>query len=96
MPLSAIKKEEIFYNISANNGDGGFSIKFNMDKVPKAYLTDILSELTKGFRDVTVTNADMGEVAIGFYTSYELFEEACSPEMCIDMVRHICIKRGIM
>ena len=96
MPISAIKKEEIFYNISANNGDGGFSIKFNMDRVPKAYLTDILSELTKGFRDVTAINADTGEVAIGFYTSPELFEETCSPEMCIDMVRHICKKRGIM
>lgn len=96
MPTSAIKKEEVFYNISANNGDGGFSIKFDMDRVPKAYLADILSELCKGFRDVTAINADTGEVAIGVYTSHELFEEECSPEMCIDMVRHICKKRGIM
>ncbi len=96
MPVSALNKETTNYNITANNGDGGFSIRFEMDKVPREHLTDILNELAKGFRDIEVINSYTGEVAITLYTSCELFEELCPPEMCIDMVRHICKKRNLM
>jgi hypothetical protein len=56
---------------------------------------DITAELSKGFRDIEVINNETGEVAMSIYFSDDMFEELCSPEMCIDMVRHICDKRGI-
>lgn len=94
MPLSTFKTTPIF-NIKAHNGGGKFTIKFEMNSCPINYLGDIVAELSKGFRDIEVINNETGEVAISMYTCDELFEELCSPEMCIDMVRHMCDKRGI-
>lgn len=96
MPVGAIKHLETeTFNIKANNGGGKFTINFEMHSCPINYLGDIVAELSKGFRDIEVINNQTGEVAISIYTCDELFEELCSPEMCVDMVRHICDKRGI-
>ena len=96
MPVGAIKHLETeTFNIKANNGGGKFTINFEMHSCPINYLGDIVAELAKGFRDIEVINNQTGEVAISMYTCDELFEELCSPEMCVDMVRHMCDKRGI-
>ena len=94
MPLSEFKTTPTF-NIKANNGGGKFNINFEMHSCPINYLGDIVAELSKGFRDIEVINNETGEVAKSMYTCDALFEELCSPEMCIDMVRHMCDKRGI-
>jgi hypothetical protein len=94
MPTSAIKTTPTF-NIKANNGGGKFTINFEMPNCPLNYVGDITAELSKGFRDIEVINNETGEVAMSIYFSDEMFEELCPPEMCIDMVRHICDKRGI-
>lgn len=94
MPLSAIKKTPTF-NIKAHNGGGKFTINFEMLNCPLNYVGDITGELSKGFRDIEVVNSETGEIAMSIYFSDEMFQELCSPEMCIDMVRHICDKRGI-
>ena len=94
MPLSAIKKTPTF-NIKAHNGGGKFTINFEMSNCPLNYVGDITGELSKGFRDIEVVNSETGEIAMSIYFSDEMFQELCSPEMCIDMVRHICNKRGI-
>lgn len=94
MPISTIKTTPTF-NISASNGGGKFNIDFEMHSCPMNYVGDIVAELSKGFRDIDVINNETGEVAISIYFSDDMFEELCSPEMCIDMVRHICDKRGI-
>ena len=94
MPISAIKTTPTFH-IKAHNGGGKFSINFEMLKCPLNYVGDITAELSKGFRDIEVINNETGEVAMSIYFSDDMFEELCSPEMCIDMVRHICDKRGI-
>lgn len=95
MPTSAIKKNEANFIINAHNGGGKFRIDFCMHSCPQRYVGDIVAELAKGFRDIEVLNNETGEVAINIYFSDEMFGELCSPEMCIDMVRHICDKRGI-
>lgn len=94
MPTSAIKKTPTF-NIKAHNGGGKFTINFEMLNCPLSYVGDITGELSKGFRDIEVINSETGEIAMSIYFSDEMFQELCSPEMCIDMVRHICNKRGI-
>jgi hypothetical protein len=94
MPTSAIKTTPTF-NIKANNGGGKFTINFEMPNCPLNYVGDITAELSKGFRDIEVINNETGEVAMSIYFSDDMFEELCSPEMCIDMVRHMCDKRGI-
>ncbi len=94
MPTSAIKKTPTF-NIKAHNGGGKFTINFEMSNCPLNYVGDITGELSKGFRDIEVVNSETGEIAMSIYFSDEMFQELCSPEMCIDMVRHICNKRGI-
>jgi hypothetical protein len=94
MPTSAIKTTPTFH-IKAHNGGGKFSINFEMLKCPLNYVGDITAELSKGFRDIEVINNETGEVAMSIYFSDDMFEELCSPEMCIDMVRHMCDKRGI-
>jgi hypothetical protein len=94
MPTSAIKTTPTF-NIKAHNGGGKFTINFEMLNCPLNYVGDITGELSKGFRDIDVVNSETGEIAMSIYFSDEMFQELCSPEMCIDMVRHICDKRGI-
>jgi hypothetical protein len=94
MPTSTIKTTPTF-NIRANNGGGKFNINFEMDSCPINYVSDITAELSKGFRDIEAINNETGEVAMSIYFSDDMFEELCSPEMCIDMVRHMCDKRGI-
>lgn len=94
MPLSAINTTPTF-NINANNGGGKFTINFEMLNCPLNYIGDIVVELSKGFRDIEVINSQTGEVAMSLYYSDDMFQELCSPEMCIDMVRHMCEKRGI-
>ena len=95
MPTSAIKHNEPNFIINAHNGGGKFCIDFCMHSCPPRYVGDVVAELSKGFRDIEVINNETGEVAINIYFSDGMFEELCSPEMCIDMVRHICDKRGI-
>jgi hypothetical protein len=94
MPLSTTKTTPTF-NIKAHNGGGKFTICFEMLNCPLNYVGDITGELSKGFRDIEVINNETGEVAMSIYFSDDMFEELCSPEMCIDMVRHMCDKRGI-
>jgi hypothetical protein len=95
MPTSAIKKTTPTFNIKAHNGGGKFTINFEMPNCPLNYVGDITGELSKGFRDIEVVNSETGEIAMSIYFSDDMFQELCSPEMCIDMVRHICNKRGI-
>ena len=94
MPITSTIKTPTF-SINARNGGGKFTINFEMHSCPINYLGDIVAELSKGFRDIKVFNNETGEVAMSIYFSDDMFEELCSPEMCVDMVRHICDKRGI-
>jgi hypothetical protein len=69
--VKTIKDEH--FNISADNGDGGCSVKVVLDRVPYKETIAITNLLLQGFRDVSAVNSETGETALAFYTSSEMF-----------------------
>ena len=62
-----------YFDICANNGDSGCSIKVELDSVPYNETIAITNILIQGFRDVVVVYHYTGENAFVFYNSHEMF-----------------------
>ena len=74
--VKTVKDEH--FDISANNGDSGYSVKVALDNVSYNEAIVITNILVQGFRDVIVTYHHTGETACAFYNSHEMFIRGAS------------------